>query len=129
VKIGEVARQAGVRVDTVRFYERRGVLPRPPRTASGYRELTSATVERIRFAKELQALGFHLDEIVGLMTAVDEETASCASERPQFEVVLERVDEKIASLRAVRRRLARTLERCRSGTCTLLDEAPVAKER
>ena len=61
MKIGEVAAGAGVSIDTVRFYERRGVLPEPERTASGYRTYTDASVERLRLARRLQSLGFTLD--------------------------------------------------------------------
>src|ERR687891_378201 len=64
MKIGQVADRAGVSIDTVRFYERRGVLPVPERTASGYRTYTPATVDRIRLARRLQQLGLTLDEAI-----------------------------------------------------------------
>jgi DNA-binding transcriptional MerR regulator len=57
MKIGEMAKRAGVTIDTVRFYERRGVLPPPERLPSGYRVYDTAAVERVRFARELQASG------------------------------------------------------------------------
>ena len=69
MKIGRVADAAEVSVDTVRFYERRGILPRPERTSAGYRTYTAATIERIRFAKQLQTLGFTLDEVVDALHA------------------------------------------------------------
>ena len=69
MKIGQLARAAGVTVDTVRFYERRGVLPQAARLPSGYRVYTAATVERIRLARTLQALGFTLDEVVDALHA------------------------------------------------------------
>lgn len=121
LKIGQVAKAAGVGVDTVRFYERRGVLPAARRRDYGYREFTEATVERIQFAKNLQNLGFTLDDVVSLLKAVDAGTANCASEKHRFEVVLARVDEKIASLKDVRRRLVKTLDRCEAGECVLND--------
>jgi DNA-binding transcriptional MerR regulator len=119
LKIGDVARAAGVAVDTVRFYERRGLLPAARRRASGYREFTEATVERINFAKHLQSLGFTLDEIVTLLKAVDAGTANCASEKSRFEFVLARVEEKLVSLKRVRLRLVKTLARCEAGQCVL----------
>ena len=61
--IGELARQSGVKPDTVRFYEREGLLAAPARTAAGYRVYDSAARDRIRFIKRAQALGFSLDEI------------------------------------------------------------------
>jgi DNA-binding transcriptional MerR regulator len=123
LKIGEVARRAGITVDAVRFYERRSVLPAPARRASGYRQYSEATIERIMFARSLQALGFALDEIADLLRAVDAGVANCARERPRFEAVLARIDGKIGQLSAIRRDLAATLKRCREGSCTLLERA------
>lgn len=123
LKIGDVARRAGITVDAVRFYERRGVLPAPVRRASGYRQYSKATIERIRFAKSLQALGFTLDEIADVLRAVDAGVASCERERPRFETVLARIDEKIGELSAIRRDLLATLKRCRDGSCTFLEQA------
>jgi DNA-binding transcriptional MerR regulator len=123
LKIGEIARRAGVTVDSVRFYERRGVLPTPPRRASGYRQYSEATVERIRFAKSLQALGFTLDEVADVLRGVDAGIASCERDRPRFEAVLARIDERIAELNRIRRDLRSTLRRCRDGSCTLLETA------
>jgi len=123
LKIGDVARRAGITVDAVRFYERRGVLPLPARRASGYRQYSEATIERIRFAKALQALGFTLDEIADVLRAVDAGVASCERERPCFETVLARIDEKIGELSAIRRDLVATLKRCRDGSCTFLEQA------
>src|SRR6266851_4535416 len=65
--IGQVARGAGVHLDTVRYYERRGLLPPPPRTAAGYRQYPPDTVRRVAFIKRAQALGFTLEEIDGLL--------------------------------------------------------------
>lgn len=117
--IGAVARAAGVTVDTVRFYERRRLLPVPTRRISGYRQYSPATIDRIRFAKHLQALGFTLDEVIGVLHDVDRGIASCAQERPRFQTVLGRVDAKIAALLALRRDLRATLRRCQTGRCDL----------
>jgi MerR family mercuric resistance operon transcriptional regulator len=64
---GEVADQAGVNLQTVRYYERRGLIPEPPRTAGGFRQYAPEVVARIRFVKRAQELGFTLDEIEGLL--------------------------------------------------------------
>ena len=61
--IGQVAKKAAVNIETIRYYERRGLIPEPPRQESGYRQYTSGFVERIQFIKRAQALGFSLDEI------------------------------------------------------------------
>ena len=103
MKIGQVADGAGVSVDTVRFYERRGVLAAPERAPSGYRTYTIATIERIRLARRLQALGLTLDEVIDALHATDRGDASCESERWRLEAVLERIDTKMDELRAARR--------------------------
>ena len=69
--IGRVARQAGVGVETVRFYERRGLIDEPPRRQSGYRQFPEETVRRIRFIKRAQELGFSLREIKELLALLD----------------------------------------------------------
>lgn len=119
IKIGQVAQQTGVSVDTIRFYERRGVLPRPARRASGYRIYTEATFERIRLIKALQALGFTLDEVIDALRTVDQGVESCKGERWRLEAVLERVDRKIEELQRVRRGVVRVLDGCSVGNCTL----------
>ena len=117
MKIGQVAAQSAVSIDTVRFYERRGVLPVPKRTASGYRTYTAATVERILLARRLQQIGFTLDEVIDALHANDRGEASCDSQRWRLEVVLERIDLKIAALRADRRAIRSVLAACDNGTC------------
>ena len=117
MKIGEVASQSGVTVDTVRFYERVGVLPEPARRPSGYREYTAGTIERIQLTRELQAIGFTLGEIVDALAAHDAGGATCESERWRLEAVLERVDARIAELRALRRRIVAAQRACASGNC------------
>ena len=117
MKIGQVAADAGITVDTVRFYERRGVLPAPTRRSSGYREYTPSTVERIRMARALQTLGFTLDEVIEALGAHDSGTATCASELWRLEAVLDRIDTKIAELRRTRGAITTTMAECRSGRC------------
>ncbi len=121
MKIGQVAAQAEVSVDTVRFYERRGVLPEPQRQASGYRTYTAATVERIRLARRLQGLGLTLDEVVDALHATDSGAATCESERWRLETVLERIDAKIGELRAVRREVTKVMGACDRGECVFAE--------
>lgn len=120
MKIGELAAQAEVSVDTVRFYERKGLLPAPARSASGYRTYSASAVRRVRFVKKVQQLGFSLDEVVGLLEDVDRGTATCSRERPRFDVVLARVDEQLSRLSELRSRLAEQLAHCEQGDCCLL---------
>jgi DNA-binding transcriptional MerR regulator len=121
MKIGQLAEQAGVSVDTVRFYERRGVLPAPERMPSGYRTYSPAAVERIRLARRLQALGLTLDEVIDALHATDRGDATCVSERWRLEAVLERIDAKIAELRTVRREINKVVAACDRGECVFAD--------
>jgi DNA-binding transcriptional MerR regulator len=122
MKIGTVAEQAGVSVDTVRFYERRGVLPTAERRPSGYREFEQSAVDRIRTAKAMQDLGFTLDEIIDALHTHDTGDATCASERWRLEAVVDRFDARIAELQRARAHAAHTLEDCRTGQCRLVVE-------
>jgi DNA-binding transcriptional MerR regulator len=117
VKIGEVARRAEVTIDTIRFYERRGVLAAPPRRPSGYREYTDATVERIRLARRMQSLGLSLDEIIEALSAHDAGQATCESERWRLDSALDRVDARIAELKALRREIMTARTGCQKGHC------------
>jgi DNA-binding transcriptional MerR regulator len=117
MKIGQVAADAEVTVDTVRFYERRGVLPPPQRRPSGYREYTRAAVERIRMARALQQLGFTLDEIIDALRAHDAGETSEASQLWRLEAVVDRIDTKIADLQRTRHTITDTLAECRAGRC------------
>ncbi|GAA0927556.1 MerR family transcriptional regulator [Virgisporangium aurantiacum] len=117
MKIGQVAAEADVTVDTVRFYERRGVLPPPERRPSGYREYTPAAVERIRMARALQQLGFTLDEIIDALRAHDGGETTGADHLWRLESVVDRIDARIADLRRTRRSVIDTLTECRTGRC------------
>jgi DNA-binding transcriptional MerR regulator len=122
VKIGEVARAAGVSVDTVRFYERRGVLPAAARRPSGYRVFPPSAADRIRSAKALQDLGFTLDEVTDALRAHDTGDATCETERWRLEAVIARLDERIAELHRVRTKAAECLADCRAGCCRLVGD-------
>jgi DNA-binding transcriptional MerR regulator len=119
MKIGQVARQAGVTVDTVRFYERRGVLPAATRRPSGYREFSESTVDRIRAAKALRDMGLTLDEVIDALHAHDTGDATCDSERWRLEAVVDRIDARIAELRQAKRNTEAILTDCRAGRCRL----------
>ena len=117
MRIGEIANRSGVTVDTVRFYERLGVLPSPEREASGYRDYAPATVERIQLTRELQAVGFTLNEVIDALAAHDAGGATCESERWRLDTVLERVDAKLAELDALRGRIVEARDACADGRC------------
>jgi DNA-binding transcriptional MerR regulator len=124
VKIGEIARMAGVTVDTVRFYERVGVLPAAERTPSGYRDYARDTVDRIRLTRELQAIGFTLNDAVDALAAHDAGGATCESERWRLQAVLDRVDAKLAELTELRHRIVQAQEACADGRCLFKSVRP-----
>ncbi len=110
-RIGEVAAQAGVSVDTVRYYERQRLLPRAPRTQSGYRMFARDTVERIRFIKEAQEIGLSLDEIKELLTG-EGGADKCRRVSELLRAKLNELDERIKTMRNFRRTLAHHLATC-----------------
>lgn len=120
MKIGEVAAAAGVTVDTIRYYERRGVLPEADRRASGYRDYDAGVVDRLRLVRDLQGLGLTLDEITEALRAHDDGTATCATERWRLDVALQRIDQQIERLQHVRREIVATREACLDGHCRLV---------
>jgi DNA-binding transcriptional MerR regulator len=120
VKIGEVARRAEVTIDTIRFYERRGVLPAPARRPSGYREYTDDTVQRIQLARRMQSVGLTLDEVIDALSAHDAGEATCESERWRLDAALDRVDARIAELKALRREIVSARTACESGHCSFV---------
>ena len=122
--IGRLAKQAGVGVDTVRFYERRGLLPQPQRTASGYRMYGEETISRIRFVRRAKRLGFTLDEIENLLKLQDEGGAK-AEVKAITTRKLDQIEAKIADLTRMRAVL-RTLSAECSGegnvsTCPIIE--------
>jgi len=124
MKIGEVASQAGVSVDTVRFYERVGVLSPPARTGSGYRDYDPGVIERIRLTRELQTIGFTLNDAVDALAAHDAGGATCESERWRLQAVLDRVDAQLRELNALRARIVDAQGACASGNCMFRRAAP-----
>ncbi len=123
--IGEVAKQAEVNIDTLRYYERRGLVAKPPRTVSGYRAYPEQTVQRVRFVKRAQELGFSLKEIKELLALRTKPGAKSATVRERASAKLIDIDEKIRSLRAMRKALAKLVDSC-SGcgpveTCSILE--------
>lgn len=111
LQIGELARIANVSIDTVRYYERRKLLPRAPRSAGGYRLFSFDTVARVEFIKHGQELGFSLDEISELLTTGGAEECRCVSEL--LETKLVEVDQKIKNMRAFRKTLAEHFSKCK----------------
>ncbi len=109
---GKLAKDSGVNVETIRYYERRGLLPRPPRKTSGYRLWPSDTVKRIRFIKHAQELGFSLREISELLSLRTDKTTSCSEIKRIAEEKIADIDQRIRSLMKIRKALKRLSEIC-----------------
>jgi len=120
MRIGEFSRKAGVSVDAVRFYERRGVLRLVPRTDGGYRTFDEDDLERVRLTKQLQKLGLTVEEVVDALTFHGAEGEACASERWRLEQVEARIATQMAELRRTRRLIRETLAACEAGRCHLV---------
>lgn len=110
--IGELARESGVGVETIRFYERRGLLERPARPVRGFRAYTSAAAERIGFVREAQALGFTLKEVRDLLDLRSAPGTDSAAVRGRAAAKLGQLDTRMARLSGMRSALHGLLARC-----------------
>lgn len=112
--IGQLAARAGVNVQTVRYYERRELMPEPARTSSGYRQYSTGAVDRLRFIKRAQDLGFTLGEIAGLLALRIEHGSACGPVETQAREKIDVVERKIAELESMRRTLDRLVDACKA---------------
>lgn len=125
LSIGQVAREAGVGVETVRFYEREGLLEEPPRRASGYRQYSEQVIKRIRFIKRAQRLGFSLKEIQELLALRVDGHASCEEVRQCAEAKIAAIERKLIELHRMRQALREIVAHCTgespASACPLLE--------
>jgi Hg(II)-responsive transcriptional regulator len=123
--IGQVASRADVNVQTIRYYERRGLIPEPERTSSGYRRYTDDMVRRVGFIKRAQELGFSLNEISDLLKLRVRSATACAAVARRARSKIAVVEEKIADLRRMKRVLGRLVAACETrqntGDCPILE--------
>jgi MerR family mercuric resistance operon transcriptional regulator len=124
--IGELAGRAGVNVQTVRYSERRGLLQEPPRRDSGYREYEPGALDRLRFIRRAQELGFTLSEIGGLLALRLAPETTAADVKARAEEKIQEIDDKVRDLERIRHALTHLAGRCRgghgpTGDCPLLD--------
>ena len=114
-------------VDTVRYYQRRGLLHPVERLPSGYRLYSEAAVAAIAFARRLQGLGMTLDEVGDALKAHDRGGATCESERWRLVAVLDRTRARLAELLALQENIETALARCEAGRCELRnqDQSPI----
>ena len=121
--IGQLTGEAHVNVETVRYYERRGLVAQPARPRSGYRRYPAATVARLRFIKRAQELGFTLQEIDELLELRVGSDTRCEEVREHAQVKVDDIDAKIRSLQRMRRTLKKLVTACRQNSRT--DECPI----
>lgn len=112
IRIGELAKRAGVGIDTVRFYERQGLLPKPQRLASGYRAYAAADVKRLHFVRRAKALGFTLPEIRDLLALSDHRGDDMAALKDAATDKLAGVEARIAELQRIRAGLQALVSAC-----------------
>ena len=133
--IGDLARRTGTKIETIRYYERIGLLPVPARTAGNYPLYALKHLERLSFIRRGRDLGFSLDEVRALLGLSDDRTQSCAEVDGIARHHLMEVERKISDLTALRTELKQLIDQCRHGTvaeCRILDalapHPPLAKE-
>lgn len=112
LSIGKVARSAGVGVETIRFYEKQGLIADPPRRASGYRQYSRDTVVRIRFIKRAKELGFSLNEIKDLLSLRLDPAATCDDVRKRAETKIAHIKDKIRALQSMQKALEALTSAC-----------------
>ena len=109
---GDMARATGCNIETIRYYEKTGLLPDPPRTDAGYRIYSAAHATRLRFILRARELGFSMEDIRGLMGLEDGAAPTCAEVKERTERHLADVRAKIADLRRIEKVLSVTAARC-----------------
>jgi len=110
--IGSVAKRAGVPIDTIRYYEREGLLPEPLRRASGYRSYNESAIKRLRFIRRAKELGFTLEEIRDLLALSTDRSGGVRAVRKRAEQRLASIDARIAELMRIRAGLQQLIEVC-----------------
>jgi MerR family copper efflux transcriptional regulator len=112
ITIGAVARRAGVGIDTIRYYEREGLLPQPQRRASGYRDYGLDAVERLRFIRRAKDLGFTLEGIRELLALSTDRERGVKSVKQRAEARLGEVEQRIRELQRMKRGLKQLIDAC-----------------
>lgn len=122
--IGELSKRTGCIIETIRYYERIGVMPAPPRTAGGHRIYDRDHLKRLNFVRRARALGFTLDQVRGLLALADERETSCAEVERLARAQLDQVRGRIDDLRRMDAVLDEMVARCAGGRvpeCPILE--------
>ena len=110
--VGEVARRTAVHIETLRYYERQGLVARPPRSRSNYRLYPEQTVRRVQFIKRAQQLGFSLKEIQEVLALRAEPQAQCADVRERALAKIHEIEHKVRTLQAMHTALTKLVAAC-----------------
>lgn len=129
MQIGVVAKKTGLGVDAIRFYERSGLLPRPPRTEGGFRRYEENDVETLAFVRRVQGLGFRLSEIRGLLRLRGERSQPCAPVQRRLEEKLDDVRRKLADLQKLEHELRVALRSCNKELHKRNAHCPILRKR
>ena len=124
MRIGELARATGTKVETVRFYEAEGLIPAPARPSGNYRDYDRRHLDRLSFIRRSRDLGFTLDQVRTLLRLADCEQRPCSEVDEIARDQLDQVERKIADLEALRAELSGLVSQCRQGTiaqCRILE--------
>ena len=121
--ISQLAGEAGVGVPTIRYYERRGIVPKAARSASGYRQYSEDAVRQVRFVRSAQQLGFSLEEIQELLALRVDGPSSCGAVARKTRANIAQIDQKLHELERIRKALGRLLVTCETKRAS--SECPV----
>ena len=129
MEIGIVAKKIGLSVDAIRFYERNGLLPRPPRTEGGFRRYAENDVETLAFVRRVQGLGFKLSEIRGLLRLRGNRLQPCAPVQRRLQEKLADVQRRLADLHKLEHELRLALRSCNKEMRKQHGHCPILRER
>jgi Hg(II)-responsive transcriptional regulator len=133
ISTSELAKRSGVNLETIRYYERTGLLPKPPRSGAGYRQFSSDSVRRVRFIKRAQELGFSLKEIKELLALRIARGSTRADVRKRAEAKITDIEGKVQHLQAMKKTLVRLSESCcgsgPASECPILESLSLEKEK
>lgn len=123
--IGQVAKQAGVGVETIRYYEREGLLEQAKRKASGYRQFDERVIDRLRFIRRAKELGFTLKEIKELIHMQVDPTITCVDVKSRAEIKIIDIENRIRSLQKMKKALVKLVKTCEgkgpASDCVILE--------
>ena len=112
LSVGQLAKRASVNIETVRYYEKRKILPKPKRTESGYRQYSENDVARILFIKRAKELGFTLNEISELLSLKIKSSSTCGDVKRLAEIKVSDIEKKITDLNTIKKKLEELMALC-----------------